>query len=334
MSKPSDQSGAGQLSAVQVRELAGEVLRAESEAIGHLIERIDEGFVQACRCLHDCHGRIAVTGIGKSGHIAGKIAATLASTGTPAFFVHPTEAGHGDLGMLVAGDIMLMLSNSGETEELKALLPGVKRLGAALILLTGKPDSTLARHADIVLDVSVAREACPLGLAPTASTTAALAMGDALAVTLLQARGFTDEDFARAHPSGALGRRLLLRISDVMHSGDDTPQVTPETTLTAAIVQMSEKRLGMVAVVDAERQLLGVFTDGDLRRAIDEQCDLANTPISSLMTPDPVTLPADALASEAVRCMQQHKIQGLLVTDGRRLIGALNFQDLLQHGVV
>lgn len=327
-------TGAGNLSARQLRELASEVLRSEAAAIEQLIPRIGEQFVHACRRLHDCRGRIVVTGIGKSGHIAGKIAATLASTGTPAFFMHPTEAGHGDLGMLVAGDIMLMLSNSGETGELKALLPGIKRLGAELILFTGRPDSTLARHADIILDVSVASEACPLGLAPTSSTSAALAMGDALAVTLLQARGFTDEDFARAHPSGALGRRLLLRIADVMHGGDDVPRVTPETTLMASIVQMTQKRLGMVAVADTDDRLLGVFTDGDLRRAIDEQYDLGSTRIDSLMTPDPVTLPADALATEAVHCMQQHKIQGLLVTDNGRLIGALNFHDLLQHGVV
>lgn len=325
---------ASQLSADQIRALACDVLRIEADAIEQLIDRIDDNFVRACHCLLSCRGRIAVTGIGKSGHIAGKIAATLASTGTPAFFVHPTEAGHGDLGMLMQGDVMLMLSNSGETEELKALLPGIKRIGVALIVLAGKPDSTLTRHADIALDVSVNKEACPLGLAPTSSTTASLAMGDALAITLLEARGFTNEDFARAHPSGALGRRLLLRIADVMHQGEDVPQVAPDAKLMAAVVRMTEKRLGMVAVVNAEQQLLGVFTDGDLRRAIDEQYDLASTRIDSLMTANPVTLPADALATEAVHCMQQHKIQGLLVTDNDRLIGALNFHDLLQHGVV
>ncbi len=323
-----------QLSAQQMCELASEVLRTEADAIAQLIPRINAHFLTACEHLLHCSGRIAVTGIGKSGHIAGKIAATLASTGTPAFFVHPTEAGHGDLGMLMSGDVMLMLSNSGETEELKALLPGIKRLGVALIILTGKTDSSLVKHADIVLDVSVAKEACPLGLAPTSSTTAALAMGDALAITLLQARGFTDEDFARAHPSGALGRRLLLRIADIMHSGAEIPQVLPATTLMEAIVQITEKRLGMVAVVDPQQRLQGVFTDGDLRRAIDAQCDLASTRIDSLMTPDPVTISADALAVEGVHCMQTHKIQGLLVTDNQRLIGALNFHDLLQHGVV
>ncbi len=323
-----------QLSANEIRELAIEVLRTEANAIEQLIPRIDDAFLQACDCLLSCHGRIAVTGIGKSGHIAGKIAATLASTGTPAFFMHPTEAGHGDLGMLVMGDVMLLLSNSGESEELKSLLPGIKRIGVKLITLTGKPGSTLARHADITLDVSVNKEACPLGLAPTSSTTAALAMGDALAITLLEARGFTNEDFARAHPSGTLGKRLLLRITDVMHHGSDIPQVLPDTTLMAAIVQMTEKRLGMVAIVDAKRHLLGVFTDGDLRRAIDEQYDLATTSIDKLMTPDPVTISADALATEGVRCMQANKIQGLLVTENNRLTGALNFHDLLQHGVV
>ncbi len=322
------------LSAKQIRDLAGEVLRIEADAIEQLIDRIDDSFVRACDCILNCPGRIAVTGIGKSGHIAGKIAATLASTGTPAFFVHPTEAGHGDLGMLMKDDVMLMLSNSGETEELKALLPGIKRIGVTVIVLTGKPGSTLTQHADVILDVSVNKEACPLGLAPTSSTTASLAMGDALAISLLEARGFTNEDFARAHPSGALGRRLLLRIADVMHKGEDIPQVTAGTNLMTAIVQMTEKRLGMVAVIDNEQRLLGVFTDGDLRRAIDEKYDLASTHIDALMTANPVTLTADALATEAVLYMQQHKIQGLLVTDKAVLIGALNFHDLLQHGVV
>lgn len=322
------------LSNEDMTALAIDVLRTEADAIQQLIPRIDSAFLNACDTILHCQGRIAVTGIGKSGHIAGKIAATLASTGTPAFFVHPAEAGHGDLGMLMAGDVMLMLSNSGETEELKPLLPGIKRIGVNLITLTGNPSSTLAKHADINLDVSVSKEACPLGLAPTSSTTAALAMGDALAVTLLEARGFTDEDFARSHPSGALGRRLLLRITDIMHSGDAIPHVTPETTLISAIVQITEKRLGMVAVCDKQQRLLGVFTDGDLRRAIDNQCDLATTTIDSLMTHDPVTINADALATEAVLCMQEHKIQALLVTDNQQLIGALNFHDLLQHGVV
>lgn len=329
-----DTKGTSQLSAEQICTLASDVLRIEANAIQQLINRIDDRFVQACHCILNCSGRIAVTGIGKSGHIAGKIAATLASTGTPAFFVHPTEAGHGDLGMLMKDDVMLMLSNSGETEELKALLPGIKRIGVAVIVLTGKPGSTLTQHADVILDVSVNKEACPLGLAPTSSTTASLAMGDALAISLLEARGFTNEDFARAHPSGALGRRLLLRIADVMHKGEDVPQVTAETNLMTAIVQMTEKRLGMVAVIDHQQRLLGVFTDGDLRRAIDEKYDLATTRIDTLMTANPVTLAADALATEAVLYMQQHKIQGLLVTDKEVLIGALNFHDLLQHGVV
>ena len=257
-----------QLSAKQIRDLARDVLHIEANAIQQLIDRIDDQFVQACHCILNCPGRIAVTGIGKSGHIAGKIAATLASTGTPAFFVHPTEAGHGDLGMLMKDDVMLMLSNSGETEELKALLPGIKRIGVALIVLTGKPDSTLTQHADLILNVSVSKEACPLGLAPTSSTTASLAMGDALAISLLEARGFTNEDFARAHPSGTLGRRLLLRIADVMHKGEDIPQVTADTNLMTAIVQMTEKRLGMVAVTDDAQRLLGIFTDGDLRLSL------------------------------------------------------------------
>ncbi len=332
--KPDHNKPTSQLSPSEMRRLASDVLRTEAEAIEQLLPRIDDAFLQACDCLLGCQGRIAVTGIGKSGHIAGKIAATLASTGTPAFFLHPTDAGHGDLGMLVSGDVMLVLSNSGESEELKSLLPGIKRIGVSLITLTGKTDSTLARHADIVLDASVSKEACPLGLAPTSSTTAALAMGDALAITLLEARGFTNEDFARAHPSGSLGKRLLLRIADVMHDGADIPQVPPDTTLMEAVVQMTEKRLGMVAIVDQQDSLLGVFTDGDLRRAIDEKYDLATTRIDQLMTPDPVTISASALATEGVRCMQEHKIQGLLVTENNRLTGALNFQDLLQHGVV
>jgi len=323
-----------QLSAQDMRKRAIEVLHSEANAIEQLIPKIDDTFLQACDQLLSCKGRIAVTGIGKSGHIAGKIAATLASTGTPAFFMHPTEAGHGDLGMLVAGDVMIMLSNSGESEELKALLPGIKRIGVLLIALTGKINSTLAQHADTILDVSVNKEACPLGLAPTASTTASLAMGDALAITLLEARGFTDEDFARAHPSGALGKRLLLRIADVMRSGSDVPMVSADTSLLNAVVQISEKRLGMVAVVDDQQNLLGVFTDGDLRRAIDEHYNLSTTRIDQMMTPKPVTVCEDALATEGVRLMQEYKIQGLMVTDGQRLIGALNFQDLLQQGVV
>lgn len=314
---------------------ATEVLTTESRAINDLVGRIDATFVAACQRMLDCDGHLIVTGIGKSGHIGHKIAATLASTGTPAFFVHPAEASHGDLGMIRSNDLILALSNSGETEELVRLLPVIKRLGVDLIVMTGNPESTLARHADIHLDTSVDQEACPLGLAPTASTSAQLALGDALAIALLDARGFTAEDFARSHPGGKLGRQLLVSISDVMHSGDDLPRVDQQASLAEAIVEMTRSRLGMCAVVDDQGRPAGVVTDGDLRRHVNELGDIKAVPVQRIMTTNPRTIDAEELAARAVAIMQDHRIQGLLVTDDDgRLIGALNFQDLLQAGVV
>ncbi|MBN2885683.1 MAG: KpsF/GutQ family sugar-phosphate isomerase [Chromatiaceae bacterium] len=321
--------------AERIEALGRAVLDTEARAVGALIDRIDTAFVTACRYMLACEGRIVVLGMGKSGHIGGKIAATLASTGSPAFFVHPGEASHGDLGMITPRDVVLALSNSGETAELLTILPILKRLGVPMISLTGRPDSTLAREADVNLDIAVASEACPLGLAPTASTTAALAMGDALAVALLEARGFTAEDFARSHPAGTLGRRLLLHVSDIMHRDERLPVVALGTPLLDTLTEMSRKGLGMSGVVDAEGVLQGVFTDGDLRRALDRGLDVRHTPIEQAMTRDSVTIAADALAVEALRLMEAHAINGLLVLDaGRRLVGALNMHDLLRAGVV
>ena len=314
---------------------AAEVLNTEARAISDLVGRIGDDFVAASQRILACHGHLIVTGMGKSGHIGHKIAATLASTGTPAFFVHPAEASHGDLGMIRSDDLLLALSNSGETEEVVKLLPVIKRLGIGLIAMTGNPDSTLARHADIHLDTSVDQEACPLGLAPTASTSAQLALGDALAVALLDARGFTAEDFARSHPGGKLGRQLLLSIADVMHAGDDLPRVTDQASLAEAIVEMTRSRLGMCAVLDGDDKLIGVITDGDLRRHVDQLNDIRALPVSRIMTANPRTIAPDELAARAVAFMQDHRIQGLLVTNEQgQLVGALNFQDLLQAGVV
>ncbi len=314
---------------------ATEVLTTEARAINDLIGRIDDHFVRASQRILDCNGHLIVTGMGKSGHIGHKIAATLASTGTPAFFVHPAEASHGDLGMIRSDDLLLALSNSGETEEVLKLLPVIKRLGIGLIAMTGDPESTLARHADIHLDTSVDQEACPLGLAPTASTSAQLALGDALAVALLDARGFTAEDFARSHPGGKLGRQLLLSIADVMHAGQDLPRVNQQASLAEAIVEMTRSRLGMCAVLDDDDNLAGVVTDGDLRRHVDELDDIRTLPVTRIMTVNPRTIAASELAARAVAIMQDHRIQGLLVTDDSgQLVGALNFQDLLQAGVV
>ncbi|MCO5762202.1 MAG: KpsF/GutQ family sugar-phosphate isomerase, partial [Chromatiaceae bacterium] len=268
----------------KLKELASRVLTIEAEAITQLTARIDDRFVHACNLMLRCHGRIVVLGIGKSGHIGGKIAATLASTGTPAFFVHPAEASHGDMGMITAQDVVIALSNSGETDEILTLLPLIKRLSVPLIALTGNPNSTLGQAADVHIDVSVPQEACPLGLAPTASTTATLAMGDALAVALLEARGFTAEDFARSHPGGRLGRRLLLLTDDVMHTGERMPRNAPNDLLKDALVEMSRKGLGTTVVVDEEQRVLGVFTDGDLRRALDRQVDVHAARVAEVMT--------------------------------------------------
>ncbi|HVK52782.1 MAG TPA: KpsF/GutQ family sugar-phosphate isomerase [Pseudoxanthomonas sp.] len=312
------------------------VVEIEAQALTTLAQRIDGSFSAACRTILACKGRVVATGMGKSGHIARKIAATLASTGTPAFYVHPGEAGHGDLGMITDADVVLALSYSGESDEVLMVLPVLKRQGNPLIAMTGRPGSTLAREADIHLDVSVPAEACPLDLAPTSSTTATLAMGDALAVALLEARGFTADDFARSHPAGSLGRRLLLHITDVMHGGDDVPRVPQTASLSEALVEMSRKRLGMTAVVDAEGRLVGLFTDGDLRRTLDNPAlDIRQASIAEVMTRAPKTIGADQLAVEAARMMETYKISGLIVVDGeQRPVGALNIHDLLRARVV
>ena len=312
------------------------VIEIEREGLAAVAGRIDGDFSRACALVLACRGRVVCTGMGKSGHVARKIAATLASTGTPAFFVHPGEAGHGDLGMVTDADVVLALSYSGESDELLMLLPVLKRQGNPLVAMTGRPGSTLAQAAEVHLDVSVPAEACPLDLAPTASTTASLAMGDALAVALLEARGFTADDFARSHPAGALGRRLLLHIADIMHAGDEIPAVGGDATLGDVLVEMSRKRLGMSAVVDGDGRLLGVYTDGDLRRTLAQPgVDVHGTRIAEVMTRSPVTIDADALAVEAARLMETHKIGGLVVVDrGNRVVGALNIHDLLRARVV
>jgi arabinose-5-phosphate isomerase len=310
------------------------VIETEAGALHSLASRIDEKFSDACRMMLSCTGRVVVTGMGKSGHIGRKIAATLASAGTPAFFLHPGEASHGDLGMITEKDLVLALSNSGETDELVTILPLIKRLGVPLVTLTGNSCSKLAEAADVNIDVRVEKEACPLNLAPTASTTAALAMGDALAITLLEARGFDTEDFARSHPGGRLGRRLLLHISDLMHTGDEVPRVTGDVLVSEALVEITAKRLGMTAVVDAEQRVLGIFTDGDLRRTLDARVDIHRTLISTVMTAGCTTVTADMLAAEGLNIMQTRKINALLVVTDDRLVGALNMHDLLRAGVV
>ena len=319
----------------RLRERARRVLETEAEAIHSLVPRIGEAFFAACQLCLDCNGRVVVTGMGKSGHIGNKLASTLASTGTPAFFVHPGEAMHGDVGMITPEDVVLAVSNSGESAEIVTILPMIKRLGAPLILLTGSSESTLAQAADVILDVSVAEEACPLDLAPTASTTAALAMGDALAVALLESRGFTREDFARSHPGGRLGRRLLLHVADVMHRGEDVPKVLADTPLSEALVEMTAKRLGMTGIVDHDGRVLGVFTDGDLRRTLDRELDVHRTTIREVMTSDPQTVRPDVLAAEAVHLLETFKITALLVVDEDNcLVGALNVHDLFRAGVM
>lgn len=319
----------------QLVALGRAVLETEAAAVSELADRVDESFVRACRHMLACRGRIVVTGMGKSGHIGSKIAATLASTGSPAFFVHPGEASHGDLGMITRDDVVLAMSNSGETAELLTIVPLIKRLGVPLVVMTGNARSTLAREADVHLDVGVAKEACPLGLAPTSSTTAALAMGDALAVAMLETRGFTQDDFAMSHPGGALGRRLLLRVADVMHGGDDVPRVAPGVTVAAALKEMTAKGLGMTAVVGADGRVVGVFTDGDLRRALDRNVDLRVATIDELMSRNPRATKPGVLAAEALNLMETHRINALLVTaDDGTLTGALNMHDLLRAGVV
>jgi arabinose-5-phosphate isomerase len=307
----------------------------EAAAVEALRARLDGVFARACRLCLQCTGRIVVSGMGKSGHIAHKIAATLASTGSPAFFLHPGEASHGDLGMLTRADLLLALSNSGETAEVLALLPHTKRLAVPLIALTGNPLSTLAQAADVHLNVAVPQEACPLNLTPTASTTAALVMGDALAVALLEARGFSAEDFARSHPGGSLGRRLLLRVEDIMRRGESLPRVTLETPLSDALLEMTRTGLGLTAVLDAQQHVVGVFSDGDLRRALDKRIDLHKTTMREVMTPGGRRIAAQELAAAAAALMQAHRVTALLVTDAEQhLIGALNVHDLMRAGVV
>ncbi|MBY8607213.1 MAG: KpsF/GutQ family sugar-phosphate isomerase [Burkholderia sp.] len=315
--------------------LARDVLDIEADAVRALRDQLDGGFVQAVALLLGCRGRVVVSGIGKSGHIARKIAATLASTGTPAFFVHPAEASHGDLGMVTSDDVFIGISYSGESEELVAILPLVKRIGAKLIAITGRAESSLGTLADVNLNAAVSKEACPMNLAPTASTTAALALGDALAVAVLDARGFGSEDFARSHPGGALGRRLLTYVRDVMRSGTDVPSVGLDATLSDALFQITAKRLGMTAVVDAGGKVVGIFTDGDLRRVLARDGDFRTLPITDVMTRDPRTIAPDHLAVEAVELMERHRISQMLVVDADgALIGALNMHDLFSKKVI
>ncbi len=315
--------------------LAARVLDIESRAVDQLKSRLDDSFTAACQLCLDTDGRVVVTGMGKSGHIGGKIAATLASTGTPSFFMHPAEASHGDLGMITPNDTLLAVSYSGETQEIVTILPLVKRMGAKLISMTGKPRSTLAQAADVHLDVSVSVEACPLNLAPTASTTATLAMGDAMAVALLECRGFTEEDFALSHPSGTLGKRLLLRVEDLMHTGDKIPSVGLRVNLSDGLVEMTRKGLGMTAIVDNDHRVLGIFTDGDLRRALDSGIDVHTTDMKSVMHRDCITARPDTMAAEAVRFLEENKITALLVADSDGvLVGALNIHDLFRAGIM
>lgn len=312
---------------------AQRTVRMERDAISELLERMDEGFSRACEILMATRGRVVVSGIGKSGHIARKIASTLASTGTPALFVHPAEASHGDLGMITRHDSVIALSNSGNTDEVVTLLPLLKRMAVPLITMTGEADSVLALAADVNLDTGVSVEACPLDLAPTSSTTVCLVVGDALAIALLEARGFSAEDFAFSHPGGNLGRRLLLKVEDIMHRGPALPAVVSGATLDKALLEVSNKGLGMTSVVDDRGRLLGVFTDGDLRRALDDEIDIHQTPIDQLMTRNCITITADSLAAEALHIMDEHKISALVVADGEQPVGALHLHDLLKAGI-
>lgn len=322
-------------SSASFEQLGREVIQLEAEALTALGNRIDGQFSEACRLILACSGRVIVIGMGKSGHIGGKIAATLASTGTPAFFVHPGEASHGDLGMITPADIVIAISNSGETEEILTILPIIKRMGVKLIGLTGGLKSSLAKQSDAVLNAGVEKEACPHNLAPTASTTVALAIGDALAVTLLKSRGFTREDFARAHPAGSLGRRLLLYVADIMHTDAAIPKVGLDASLREALLEMTGKGLGMTAVIDKEGRLAGIFTDGDLRRVLSRNIDVYSAKITDLMTRNPKTTRADRLAAETVQLMRSLKINGLFVVDeNNRVLGALNMHDLFRAGVI
>ncbi len=324
-----------QLKNEELLALASEVLDIESRAVESLKNRLGDDFIEACRLIMEIQGRVVVTGMGKSGHVSNKIAATLASTGTPSFFMHPAEASHGDLGMITAHDLVLTISYSGETDEVLTILPIIKRLGARMISMTGNVNSTLARAADVHLDISVSEEACPLNLAPTASTTATLAMGDALAVALLKNRGFTAEDFARSHPSGSLGKRLIMRVEDVMRTGAAIPAVQAGVSLRDGLMEMTEKGLGMTAIVDADGRILGIYTDGDLRRTLDTGADVHTTRMREVMHAGAKTTSSDVLAAEAVHILEENKITSLLVADDDdRLIGALNIHDLFRAGIM
>jgi len=316
-------------------ESAIRTIKLEAEAVLELIPHLDAGFEAACQLLMDCKGRVIVTGMGKSGHIGCKIAATLASTGTPSFFVHPGEASHGDMGMFTPEDVVIALSNSGETAEIITILPLIKRMAAPLISITGNPHSTLSQEANVNLDISVSEEACPLNLAPTSSTTAQLVMGDALAIALLEAKGFTAEDFAFSHPGGSLGRKLLLKVKTIMHAGQDIPTVALGTSINAALIEVTEKRLGMTTVVDHNGVLVGIFTDGDLRRTLDLNLDLKSTPIEQVMTRQSTTVNEEMLAAEALHIMQTKQINALIACDDQgRPTGALNMHDMLKAGVI
>ncbi len=315
--------------------LARDTFDIETRALQHVAAHLDGRFVAAVRAVLACHGRVVVMGMGKSGHVGRKIAATLASTGTPAMFVHPAEASHGDLGMVTPGDVVLAISNSGESDELAAILPSIKRLGVVLVAMTGRPESALARHADIVLDSAVELEACPLNLAPTASTTAQMALGDALAVALLDARGFREDDFARSHPGGSLGRKLLMHVRDLMRAGADVPRVAADAPFTDMLREMTGKGLGFTAIADADGRVQGIFTDGDLRRLIERGADLRALTAADVMHPRPRLVRADALAVEAAGVMEQHRITSVLVVDADgRLAGALNSNDLMRAKVI
>jgi len=317
------------------KSLALDVIRIEHQAVAELTQYVDHGFEQACQLMYHCKGRVIVIGMGKSGHIGGKIAATLASTGTPAFFVHPAEASHGDLGMISKEDIVLAISNSGETSEVLAIIPVIKRIGAALIAMSNNPESTLAKLANTHVCIKVSQEACSLGLAPTSSTTATLVMGDAMAVALLNARGFTADDFALSHPGGSLGKRLLLRLADIMHEGDRLPVVNQSALIKDALVVMSEKGLGMTAVVDHQGQLTGLFTDGDLRRVLEDKVDIHIDTIDTVMTHSPRVADQEMLAAQALKIMEDKKINGLIIVDeDNKPVGAMNMHDLLKSGVL
>lgn len=317
------------------KQLAKQVIGIEQQAIAELEQFIDDGFELACQLMFNCQGRVIVIGMGKSGHIGGKIAATFASTGTPAFFVHPGEASHGDLGMITANDVVLTISNSGETGEVLAIIPVIKRIGAKLIAMTSNPDSTLAKLSDTHVCIKVAQEACPLGLAPTSSTTATLVMGDALAVALLNAKDFTANDFALSHPGGSLGKRLLLRLQDIMHSGERIPLVNENAKIKDALVEMSLKGLGMTAVIKETGELAGLFTDGDLRRILDEKIDIHQDNIASVMTQNPRVAEREMLAAQALKIMEDNKINGLIIVDSNNHpVGAMNMHDLLKSGVL